>query len=61
MGQEQVKLSGQVGLYWKETLEMNGLFDRFVLNVVVHLVDKPSGGEIMLKGVPSGGTRVEEL
>jgi len=40
---------------------MNSLFDRFILNVVVHLVDKPSGREIMLKGVPSGGTRVEEL
>ena len=37
-----MKLSGQVKLYWRETLEMNGLFDGFVLNVMAHLVDKPS-------------------
>ena len=40
--QEQAKLSGQIGLYWKETSEMNGFFDGFVLNVVVYLADKPS-------------------
>ena len=27
-------------LYWKETLEMNGLFDGFILSIVVYLVDK---------------------
>ena len=36
-------MSSQVGLYWKETSEMNGLFDGFVLNIMVHLVDKLSG------------------
>ena len=41
MGQGQVKLSGQVGLYWKETSEMNGLADGVVLSVVAHLADKP--------------------
>jgi len=43
LGQEQTKLSGQVKLYWREILEMNGLFDGFVLNVIVHFVDKLSG------------------
>jgi len=38
-----VKLFGQVELYWKETLEMNGLFGEFVLSVMEHLADKPSG------------------
>ena len=41
MGQGQAKLSGQVGLYWRETSEMNGLTDGVVLNVVVHMADKP--------------------
>jgi len=30
-----VKLFSQVELYWKETLEMNGLFGKSVLSIVV--------------------------
>jgi len=37
-----VKLFGQVELYWKEILEMNGLFGGFVLSVMAYLVDRPS-------------------
>ena len=33
----------QIGLYWRETSEMTGLFDGFILSVMVHLADKPSG------------------
>jgi len=61
LGQGQAKLSRQVGLYWRETSEMNGLFDGFILNIMVHLADKSLKCEIVLKGVPSGGTGVEEL
>jgi len=43
LGKEQAKLFGQVELYWKKTLEMNSLFDEFILSVVAYLVDKPSG------------------
>jgi len=42
LGQGQAKLSGQVGLYWKETLEINGLFGVFILSIIVYLVDKLS-------------------
>jgi len=34
---------GQIELYWKEILEMNGLFGEFVLSIVAYLADKPSG------------------
>ena len=43
LGQEQAKLFGQIKLYGKKTLEMNGFFGKFVLSVMVHLADKPSG------------------
>jgi len=43
LGQEQAKLFSQVELYYRETLEMIGLFDEFFLSVMEYLVDKLSG------------------
>ena len=42
MGQGQTKLFRQVGLYWRETSEINGLANGFILSIVAYLVDKPS-------------------
>jgi len=40
LGQEQAKMFSQVELYWKETLEMNGLFGEFVLSIIAYVARK---------------------
>ena len=42
LGPETGETVQLVRLYWKKTLEMNSLFDGFILNVVAHLADKLS-------------------